>query len=202
MIVYCSWPIVIVKIFPIIFLFRVGYTLFQFLSCSSSSFSIYVYNNLNLVFWVASLQTSIKFSGYHIDYYSSSDCADTKSQGDYLLPFHLCFAQSPTWVAFLKSWKLSLGMDKRASISDTNVFIFLCKVGTVLLSCAFLYDIFWVFVSKWWFHESVMIVVSVFMQDLLWTFLHKAFLYLIKHDAFLLIKLMQRFLLSAGSSRW
>lgn len=35
------------------------------------------------------------------------------------------------------------------------------QVGTVLLSCAFLYDILWVFVSKWWFHESVMIVVSV-----------------------------------------
>ncbi|KAF6157752.1 hypothetical protein GIB67_037325 [Kingdonia uniflora] len=34
------------------------------------------------------------------------------------------------------------------------------KVGTVLLSCAFLYDIFWVFVSKWWFHQSVMIVVA------------------------------------------
>ncbi|KAF3441507.1 hypothetical protein FNV43_RR15421 [Rhamnella rubrinervis] len=34
------------------------------------------------------------------------------------------------------------------------------KVGTVLLSCAFLYDIFWVFVSKWWFRESVMIVVA------------------------------------------
>lgn len=34
------------------------------------------------------------------------------------------------------------------------------QVGTILLSCAFLYDIFWVFVSKWWFHESVMIVVS------------------------------------------
>ncbi|KAI4353396.1 hypothetical protein L6164_002349 [Bauhinia variegata] len=33
-------------------------------------------------------------------------------------------------------------------------------VGTVLLGCAFLYDIFWVFVSKWWFHESVMIVVA------------------------------------------
>uniref|UniRef100_A0A2P2KIA0 Signal peptide peptidase-like 4 n=1 Tax=Rhizophora mucronata TaxID=61149 RepID=A0A2P2KIA0_RHIMU len=34
------------------------------------------------------------------------------------------------------------------------------KVGTVLLSCAFLYDIFWVFVSKKWFNESVMIVVA------------------------------------------
>ncbi|KAE9452064.1 hypothetical protein C3L33_16040, partial [Rhododendron williamsianum] len=34
------------------------------------------------------------------------------------------------------------------------------KVGTVLLSCAFLYDIFWVFASKYLFHESVMIVVA------------------------------------------
>ncbi|XP_047337653.1 signal peptide peptidase-like 2 [Impatiens glandulifera] len=34
------------------------------------------------------------------------------------------------------------------------------KVGTVLLSCAFIYDIFWVFASKWWFDESVMIVVA------------------------------------------
>ncbi|KAJ9147943.1 hypothetical protein P3X46_030055 [Hevea brasiliensis] len=34
------------------------------------------------------------------------------------------------------------------------------KVGTVLLSCAFVYDIFWVFVSKKLFHESVMIVVA------------------------------------------
>ncbi|KQK16532.1 signal peptide peptidase-like 5 [Brachypodium distachyon] len=34
------------------------------------------------------------------------------------------------------------------------------KVGSVLLSCAFLYDIFWVFVSKRWFHESVMIAVA------------------------------------------
>ncbi|MBA0826637.1 hypothetical protein Goarm_011465 [Gossypium armourianum] len=34
------------------------------------------------------------------------------------------------------------------------------QVGTVLLGCAFLYDIFWVFASKWLFHESVMIVVA------------------------------------------
>ncbi|KAK9076401.1 hypothetical protein SSX86_004735 [Deinandra increscens subsp. villosa] len=34
------------------------------------------------------------------------------------------------------------------------------KVGTVLLSCAFLYDIFWVFISKLMFHESVMIMVA------------------------------------------
>ncbi|KAI4302968.1 hypothetical protein MLD38_038653 [Melastoma candidum] len=34
------------------------------------------------------------------------------------------------------------------------------KVGTVLLGCAFLYDIFWVFLSKKLFHESVMIAVA------------------------------------------
>ncbi|KAK4476590.1 hypothetical protein RD792_015747 [Penstemon davidsonii] len=34
------------------------------------------------------------------------------------------------------------------------------KVGTVLLSCAFFYDIFWVFLSKRLFHKSVMIVVA------------------------------------------
>ncbi|XWS44808.1 hypothetical protein CRYUN_Cryun15aG0080500 [Craigia yunnanensis] len=34
------------------------------------------------------------------------------------------------------------------------------KVGTVLLGCAFLYDILWVFVSQWWSQESVMTVVA------------------------------------------
>ncbi|OIT27923.1 signal peptide peptidase-like 2 [Nicotiana attenuata] len=34
------------------------------------------------------------------------------------------------------------------------------KVGTVLLGCAFIYDIFWVFASQRLFHESVMIVVA------------------------------------------
>jgi hypothetical protein len=33
------------------------------------------------------------------------------------------------------------------------------QVSTVLLSCAFFYDIFWVFVSPLIFQESVMIVV-------------------------------------------
>lgn len=47
----------------------------------------------------------------------------------------------------MHSWKLIWGT-------------FVNQVGTVLLSCAFLYDIFWVFVSKKVFHESVMIVVS------------------------------------------
>ncbi|CAM6103447.1 unnamed protein product [Calypogeia fissa] len=34
------------------------------------------------------------------------------------------------------------------------------KVSTVLLSCAFFYDIFWVFISPAIFHESVMIVIA------------------------------------------
>lgn len=34
------------------------------------------------------------------------------------------------------------------------------KVATVLLSCAFVYDVFWVFVSPLIFHESVMVVVA------------------------------------------
>uniref|UniRef100_A0A453Q522 Signal peptide peptidase-like 2 n=1 Tax=Aegilops tauschii subsp. strangulata TaxID=200361 RepID=A0A453Q522_AEGTS len=34
------------------------------------------------------------------------------------------------------------------------------QVGSVLLGCSFLYDIFWVFISKMLFHESVMIVVA------------------------------------------
>lgn len=34
------------------------------------------------------------------------------------------------------------------------------KVGSVLLGCAFIYDIFWVFASQSLFHESVMIVVA------------------------------------------
>ncbi|KAL3381373.1 hypothetical protein AABB24_001466 [Solanum stoloniferum] len=34
------------------------------------------------------------------------------------------------------------------------------KVGTVLLSCSLLYDLFWVFLSKSLFHKSVMIVVA------------------------------------------
>ncbi|KNA07405.1 hypothetical protein SOVF_172180, partial [Spinacia oleracea] len=38
--------------------------------------------------------------------------------------------------------------------------VYATEVGTVLLSCAFFYDIFWVFASKWFFHESVMIMVS------------------------------------------
>ena len=42
----------------------------------------------------------------------------------------------------------------------TWFWIICYQVGTVLLSCAFLYDIFWVFISTKFFSESVMIVVS------------------------------------------
>ncbi|KAG0578395.1 hypothetical protein KC19_4G019400 [Ceratodon purpureus] len=34
------------------------------------------------------------------------------------------------------------------------------KVATILLGCAFFYDVFWVFISPAFFHESVMIVVA------------------------------------------
>ncbi|MCL7037104.1 hypothetical protein MKW94_020221, partial [Papaver nudicaule] len=34
------------------------------------------------------------------------------------------------------------------------------KVAAVLLSCAFVYDIFWVFISPLLFHESVMVAVA------------------------------------------
>jgi signal peptide peptidase-like protein 2B len=35
------------------------------------------------------------------------------------------------------------------------------QVATVLLCCAFVYDIFWVFLSPIIFHQSVMIAVSI-----------------------------------------
>ena len=35
------------------------------------------------------------------------------------------------------------------------------QVSTVLLCCAFFYDVFWVFISPSFFHESVMIVVRI-----------------------------------------
>ena len=57
---------------------------------------------------------------------------------------------------------------KKDQNSPNLIFFFLSvlfllhfhQVGTVLLSCAFVYDIFWVFISKALFHESVMIVVG------------------------------------------
>ncbi|GMP61429.1 hypothetical protein CsSME_00023903 [Camellia sinensis var. sinensis] len=84
---------------------------------------------------------------------------------------YLTLAVSPFCIAFAVVWAV-LRRDSCAWIGQDILGIALIitvlqiirvpnlKVGTVLLSCAFLYDIFWVFVSKWWFHESVMIVVA------------------------------------------
>jgi hypothetical protein len=57
------------------------------------------------------------------------------------------------------------------------------QVGSVLLSCAFFYDIFWVFISKRWFHESVMIAVRI-MGGLL-PYLVASYLVLLVIQAFL-----------------
>ncbi|XP_022157688.1 signal peptide peptidase-like 4 [Momordica charantia] len=84
---------------------------------------------------------------------------------------HLTLAVSPFCIAFAVLWgyyrKVSfawIGQDILGIALIVTVLQIVrvpnLKVGTVLLSCAFLYDIFWVFVSKWWFHESVMIVVA------------------------------------------
>ncbi|KAG5008286.1 hypothetical protein JHK82_026215 [Glycine max] len=66
---------------------------------------------------------------------------------------YLTVAVTPFCIVFAVLW----GIYRRVSFAWIGQDIL---VGTVLLSCAFLYDIFWVFVSKWWFHESVMIVVA------------------------------------------
>ncbi|XWS77018.1 hypothetical protein CRYUN_Cryun01aG0227700 [Craigia yunnanensis] len=66
---------------------------------------------------------------------------------------HLTLAVCPFCIAFAVIWAVY----RRISFAWIGQDIL---VGTVLLGCAFLYDIFWVFVSKLWFHESVMIVVA------------------------------------------
>ncbi|KAI6702505.1 hypothetical protein NL676_011641 [Syzygium grande] len=84
---------------------------------------------------------------------------------------HLTLAVSPFCIAFAVVWavfrRVSFAWIGQDILGITLIITVLqivripnLKVGTVLLSCAFLYDIFWVFVSKWWFHESVMIVVA------------------------------------------
>ncbi|KAJ4843643.1 Signal peptide peptidase-like 4 [Turnera subulata] len=84
---------------------------------------------------------------------------------------HLTLAVSPFCIAFAVVWavyrRVSFAWIGQDILGITLIITVLqivqvpnLKVGTVLLSCAFLYDIFWVFVSKWWFKESVMIVVA------------------------------------------
>ncbi|XP_044504057.1 signal peptide peptidase-like 4 isoform X1 [Mangifera indica] len=75
-----------------------------------------------------------------------------------------CIAFSVVWAVFRRVSLAWIGQDILGIALMITVLQIVrvpnLKVGTVLLSCAFLYDIFWVFVSKWWFHESVMIVVA------------------------------------------
>ncbi|KAA3469355.1 signal peptide peptidase-like 4 isoform X2 [Gossypium australe] len=66
---------------------------------------------------------------------------------------HLTLAVCPFCIAFAVVWAVY----RHISFAWIGQDIL---VGTVLLGCAFLYDIFWVFASKWLFHESVMIVVA------------------------------------------
>ncbi|XP_052211297.1 signal peptide peptidase-like 4 isoform X2 [Diospyros lotus] len=84
---------------------------------------------------------------------------------------HLTLAVSPFCIVFAVVWAVFrrvsfawIGQDILGIALIITVLQIIrvpnLKVGTILLSCAFFYDIFWVFVSKWWFHESVMIVVA------------------------------------------
>ncbi|XP_041028702.1 signal peptide peptidase-like 4 [Juglans microcarpa x Juglans regia] len=79
-----------------------------------------------------------------------------------IAPF--CIAFAVVWAVYRKNSYAWIGQDILGIALIITVLQIVrvpnLKVGTVLLSCAFLYDIFWVFVSKWWFHESVMIVVA------------------------------------------
>ncbi|KAF5464283.1 hypothetical protein F2P56_014370, partial [Juglans regia] len=75
-----------------------------------------------------------------------------------------CIAFAVVWAVYRRNSYAWIGQDILGIALIITVLQIVrvpnLKVGTVLLSCAFLYDIFWVFVSKWWFHESVMIVVA------------------------------------------
>ncbi|KAG2720358.1 hypothetical protein I3843_02G025300 [Carya illinoinensis] len=75
-----------------------------------------------------------------------------------------CVAFGIVWAVFRKISYAWIGQDVLGIALIITVLQIVrvpnLKVGTVLLSCAFLYDIFWVFVSKPLFHESVMIVVA------------------------------------------
>ncbi|CAN1157375.1 Signal peptide peptidase-like 4 [Linum perenne] len=76
----------------------------------------------------------------------------------------LCIAFTVVWAVYRRVSFAWIGQDILgiALIITVHQIVHVpnLKIGTVLLSCAFLYDIFWVFVSKHWFDESVMIVVA------------------------------------------
>ena len=46
---------------------------------------------------------------------------------------------------------------------NSDQFLVYSQVATVLLIGAFFYDIFWVFISPFIFHESVMVAVRLFI---------------------------------------
>ncbi|XP_042450547.1 signal peptide peptidase-like 4 isoform X2 [Zingiber officinale] len=76
----------------------------------------------------------------------------------------LCIVFAAVWAVYRRESFAWIGQDILGIALIVTVLQIVrvpnLKVGTVLLSCAFLYDIFWVFISKRWFHESVMIVVA------------------------------------------
>ncbi|KAK2366058.1 signal peptide peptidase [Trifolium repens] len=74
------------------------------------------------------------------------------------LPFigavsYLTLAVTPFCITFAVFW--AVYRDKSFAWIGQGIL-----VGTVLLSCSLIYDLFWVFVSKRFFNESVMIVVA------------------------------------------
>ncbi|XP_019232626.1 PREDICTED: signal peptide peptidase-like 2 [Nicotiana attenuata] len=84
---------------------------------------------------------------------------------------YLTLAVSPFCITFAVVWAVyknsSFGWIGQDILGITLIITVLqivripnLKVGTVLLGCAFIYDIFWVFASQRLFHESVMIVVA------------------------------------------
>ncbi|KAI9075131.1 hypothetical protein K1719_042862 [Acacia pycnantha] len=84
---------------------------------------------------------------------------------------YLTFAISPFCIAFSILWAIYrktsiawIGQDVLGIALMITVLQIVqipnLKVGTVLLSCAFMYDLFWVFVSKKLFNQSVMLEVA------------------------------------------
>ncbi|KAK1260471.1 Signal peptide peptidase-like 4 [Acorus gramineus] len=79
-----------------------------------------------------------------------------------VLPFCIVFAV--IWAVYRRISLAWIGQDILGIALIVSVLQIIhvrtLKVGTILLGCTFLYDIFWVFISKVFFHESVMIVVA------------------------------------------
>ncbi|EPS67175.1 hypothetical protein M569_07601, partial [Genlisea aurea] len=78
-------------------------------------------------------------------------------------PFCLAFAVS--WAVFRHASFAWIGQDILGIALIMTVLQIIrvpnLKVGTFLLTCAFVYDIFWVFISTWLFKTSVMLVVAL-----------------------------------------